>query len=190
MEQLGEESAPWKAVGRGGLLREAGNEKRLSAPSSAGVSVTCLWNLEMFNGGELVERCVPAPGPCPAAELPTGVSQVPGSCAGLTHAAAVTTSSPADLLPRDTGMAMASPAPVLPLLAFGVFQDWEFPIMSERMQRAGRQRWFLTQCVSWLVLPFLQPVSPGLAMLVSESCVCLRVGLPWGCLCCTLLPPP
>lgn len=119
-----------------GLLREAGNEERPLATSSAGVSIIRLWNLEMFNCCELVERCVSAPGPCPAAELPAGFSQVPGSRAGLTHAAAPTTSPPADLLPGDTGMALAlaSPVPVLPLLAFGVFRNWEFPIMSERVQ--------------------------------------------------------
>lgn len=86
----------------------------------------------MFNCRELVEGRVPAPGPCPAAELPSGFSQMPGSRVGLTPAAAPTTSPPADLLPGDTGMATASPAPVLPLLALGVFQAWEFPIMSER----------------------------------------------------------
>lgn len=88
----------------------------------------------MFNSCELAERCVPAPGPCPAVELPAGFSQVPGLRAGLTHTAAPATSPPADLLSRDTGMATAFPAPVLPLLALGVFWDWEFPIMSERMQ--------------------------------------------------------
>lgn len=117
-----------------GGFSEAGNEKRPLATSSAGLSIICLWDLKMFNCCELVERCVPVPGPWPAAELPSGFSQVPGSCADLTHAAAPTTLPPADPLPRDSGTAMASTALVLPLLALKVFQDWEFQIMSERMQ--------------------------------------------------------
>lgn len=105
-----ESCRPWE------ISRGVGNEKHLPVADSAGVSVSYLCKVEVFNCCELVVGFVSGPRSCPAVELPAWFSPVPGSRASPTCTATSTTVSLVQLS-LGTSVSMASPAPVLPLLA-------------------------------------------------------------------------
>lgn len=125
--------------------------------SSAGVSLICLWDLEMFNYCELAAMCVP----CPALELPAGFSQVPGLGAGLARAASPTTSpsSRAALRGHRHGYGLSCPGSSHPgSQAFpggGIATYVRGDAVSGEAEVA--QTVFLIRCLSRLVLPLLQP---------------------------------